>query len=198
MKRVFLLVAVMALALAVASGVALAATVNCTGGDCEGTNKADTMNGTSGADYMRGKGGDDLMRGKDDDEMEGDQGADTIKAGDGDDSYLWGGFDNDADKVYGEDGDDHIYAGYGKTKAVDQAFGGPGNDTIDAAERSSIGFKVAKSIIDCGPGDDTVFFDQGLDKVNRDNCENLIAYSANGSTTAASADLSDKQAPPVE
>lgn len=110
MRRKVLLLLVMAAALAPASGVALAAVVNCQVGaaTCDGTNGDDTMNGTAGSDVMRGLKGDDKMnagadfdtlnggRGADilngqadADTLSGDRGPDALKGGPGDDTYLF-------------------------------------------------------------------------------------------------------------
>jgi hypothetical protein len=50
MRRTVLLVSSMALAVLVACGVALAATVDCNGGDCVGTRSNDTLFGTPRVD----------------------------------------------------------------------------------------------------------------------------------------------------
>jgi hypothetical protein len=52
-----------ALILALTAGMALAATNNCMGGLCEGTNSKDTLTGTPGFDEINGKGADDTLRG---------------------------------------------------------------------------------------------------------------------------------------
>ena len=57
MRRAMLLGALMTLALLLASGVALAATIN-------GTNRADFLVGTRQADTIKGFGGDDIIGGK--------------------------------------------------------------------------------------------------------------------------------------
>ena len=52
MRRSALLLAAMAVALLLVSGVALARTVNCDGGRCRGTDNADTMYGSNGRDQI--------------------------------------------------------------------------------------------------------------------------------------------------
>lgn len=86
-----------------------------------GTNNADTIYGGSGSDTIYGLGGNDTLAGQD--------GADTIYGGDGNDviyntSSL---YDNYADYLYGENGDDKIFIGTG-----DHASGGAGFDTLYA------------------------------------------------------------------
>ena len=49
--------------LPVAGGVALAATIDCTGGPCLGTRSADTLFGSPGEDEEFALGGQDLMYG---------------------------------------------------------------------------------------------------------------------------------------
>ncbi len=72
MRRTSLLVVTMALALVVGGGVALAATIQCTGGTCYGTSGADSMFGTprhdaifahQGSDHVVGRGGNDNLNG---------------------------------------------------------------------------------------------------------------------------------------
>ena len=63
MRRSALLLAAMAVALLLVSGVALARTVNCDGGRCRGTD-ADTMYGSNGRDPIYSLKGPDLVRGR--------------------------------------------------------------------------------------------------------------------------------------
>src|SRR5919109_2640598 len=77
-KSVVLLVAV-AVVLILASGVALARTINCDGGRCFGTNDRDTMYGSAKRDTMYGLKGGDLMRGDGNvDSVNGDGGRDRL------------------------------------------------------------------------------------------------------------------------
>jgi Ca2+-binding RTX toxin-like protein len=182
MKRRLLWMLLMALALVLASGAALSATIqfcpNRSDGSCYGTKKADTMNGRpAGDDEMYGRSGDDVMRGYNGiDYLEGDGGKDALYGGKGEDE-LWGGGgtppkpnDNRDDKVHGGDGNDYIYSGFAKA-GVDRVFGGTGNDTIEA--QRDYRYPKTKDIVNCGNGaDDTVYFDRGLDEVK--NCENKV------------------------
>ena len=85
-------------------GVVLAKNIDCTGGPCVGTKKADTFRGSGVADQITGRGGNDLIdSGEGDDEVRGGGGADVI-----------------TDNVPVPD--------------VDTIFGGKGNDSIDVRE----------------------------------------------------------------
>src|SRR5829696_4601030 len=103
MRRTLLFMATTTLAMLVACGVALAASVDCptaSGGYCYGTNQGDALYGTSNVDREFGKGGSDLMYGYGDgdvmyggdeagvgDKMRGGggPGPDTLKTGKGSD-----------------------------------------------------------------------------------------------------------------
>jgi Ca2+-binding RTX toxin-like protein len=78
-------------ALALSSGIALAATITCqVGVDCLGTKNADTLNGTAAEDYIYGRGG-----------------ADTIFGGEGnDDIHVYDGYTTDT--VYCGPGEDTV------------------------------------------------------------------------------------------
>jgi hypothetical protein len=93
-RRVILMVVAMFAVLAVAGGVALAATIDGTKGD-------DRLIGTLKADQIDGKGGQDLIRGR--------LGADTLNSGAGDDTVYAGPRDESAvDEVSAGKGDDWI------------------------------------------------------------------------------------------
>jgi Ca2+-binding RTX toxin-like protein len=90
---------------------------------------------------------------------------------------LWGGsFDtggnyNDAsnDYVRGGSGADSIIGGFA-IDGVDQIYGGRGNDSVNAAQRTASGAPVTKEIVNCGPGSsDMVYFDRRKDVIR--NCE---------------------------
>jgi Ca2+-binding RTX toxin-like protein len=135
-RRAVLLVITMAVALAAATGVALAADIRCPNrptGDCVGTRKADTMTGTSRDDHMDGRSGIDTMQAR--------GGRDTLLGGDGDDEVS-AGAGNDP-SVEGEAGDDTLRGGYGNdTYVFDKGWNadsipadgdgtGMGADTLD-------------------------------------------------------------------
>jgi len=114
MEKPAILFASAILAVLLAGGVALAATINCPnreGNLCVGTNGGDIMSGTDKADEMRGRGGPDRIEGGAGyDELRGGDGQDFLKGEDGNDS-LWGGLGND--DLRGGNGDDRFDAGPG-------------------------------------------------------------------------------------
>jgi hemolysin type calcium-binding protein len=85
--------------------------------------------------------------------------------------------DNHDDVVRGGEGDDPTVAGGFGRGGNDRLYGEEGNDTMYAAQR---GFpfrgdvRVNKEIVNCGRGEDTAYYDRGVDVV-RDNCETKIA-----------------------
>lgn len=97
MRRVTLMLAMMAVALVVGGGVALAALFVGTSGrdDLRGTNRADEMYGLRGADEIRGRGGEDYIEGgTGPDDLFGNDNGDEIYGGKGDDR-MFGGDGND-------------------------------------------------------------------------------------------------------
>jgi hypothetical protein len=60
---------IMAMALVVGSGAALAATIRCDGGDCRGTNLSDTLTGSAARDFMHGLADDDKLYGNGGDDV---------------------------------------------------------------------------------------------------------------------------------
>ena len=162
-RKAMLLIGAMALALVLASGVALAATFQCTTNPCNGTSgddviigdiSAETVNALDGSDFVDGLLGDDTIF--------GGPGSDATD-GTGGTKGLVGA--EDSDRVFGEGGADFIdLATLDTPGSEDFASGGPGNDTIHA-------FDGNKDTINCGRGTrDHVFYDKGLDSVSR-NCE---------------------------
>src|SRR5829696_4265099 len=114
MKKLALLFASAVLAVLLAGGVALAATISCPnrGGNlCVGTNSGDIMSGTDKADEMRGRGGPDSIVGDAGyDELHGGAGQDLLKGSKGKDT-LGGGLGYD--DLRGGTGDDTFDAGPG-------------------------------------------------------------------------------------
>jgi Ca2+-binding RTX toxin-like protein len=102
------------------------------------------------------------------------RGADEIKGGPGADrSYGQRGNDTiddahgqDADAISGGRGADHIFANY-----QDTVLAGAGDDVIEFVYPGT-----AK--ISCGPGDDTVVFNQPHPDVTLFDCENVSIKSA--------------------
>jgi hypothetical protein len=149
MRRPLLFMATTTLAMLVACGVALAASVDCptaSGGVCEGTNRGDAIYGTSQVDREYGKGGSDLMYGY----GAGDfmYGGDETGVGD----KMRGG--NGPDLVNGQGGNDVIYGGPGS----DTLKTGRGSDRIEAKDGN-------KDYITCKGSNDLVTYDRGLDEL---------------------------------
>jgi len=167
-RRAGLIFAVMAVALVVGSGAALAATIRCEGGVCEGTKDPDTLTGSAVRDIMYGLGADDKLYGNGgDDEMYGNGSKDLLRGGHGAD-VMYGGLDND--NFYGEAGADYFYGGSGR----DRMTGGPGRDHLyGSLDDDTIASQDGVfDVVDCGSGDyDAVVIDRGLDSVT--NCENV-------------------------
>jgi Ca2+-binding RTX toxin-like protein len=91
MRKTLLLLTTMALALLVAGGVALAATVTCqVGVVCNGTSDADTITGTTSNDTINGLEGNDLIKARDGlDKIDGGPNNDTMNGGPGNDTYKF-------------------------------------------------------------------------------------------------------------
>ena len=125
MRKSVLLLASMALAVLLASGVALAANVKGTDGVdvLYGTPSRDVINPFSGNDTVYAKGGNDDVRHS--------YGNDKIYGGAGNDT-LRGGFDND--EIWGGPGKDLIDCAYvasrDKGEAYDIAHAVRGEDTV--------------------------------------------------------------------
>ena len=118
MKRILLLFTVMAVSLAVASGVALAV-------DREGTNGPDNLRGTNRADTLVGKGGNDVLSGlAGRDHLVGGPGKDWVLSGN--QHFAEGLFGRGDKQLVGGPGNDGIHAGQGS----DNALGGAGNDLL--------------------------------------------------------------------
>ncbi len=150
MKRhAILALAVVAAALLLAGGVALAEDITCTDGRCDGTEGADRIIGSAGDDAISGLAGSDTINGDTalrggligDDQIRGGRGADVIT----DDTSLG--------------------VGGALLQDNDEIFGGRGDDTIDVRENTG-----GADVVDCGAGKDTVFLDP-VDKAT--NCERI-------------------------
>jgi Ca2+-binding RTX toxin-like protein len=94
MRKTLLLLTTMALALLVAGGVALAATLTCqVGVACNGTSSADTITGTTSNDTIKGFGGNDTISALDGiDMINGGPNNDTMDGGAGNDTYQFANF----------------------------------------------------------------------------------------------------------
>jgi hypothetical protein len=139
------------------------------------------MYGTRHLDVIRSNGGADkvyLYRSVRTIKRElavGGAGSDRLFGGKGPDNLWGGGWSKDG--VLNDRSDDYVYGGQGvdiltggqALGGVDRLYGGDGIDHV-LAETSFPAEMVTKEIIDCGPGWDTVWFDEGVDVV-KDNCE---------------------------
>ena len=176
MRRVALVLAAMALALLLASGVALAVTKI-------GTDGPDTLRGTNGNDNLIGKGGDDVLHSL--------NGRDTLLGGSGKDyllcltrqyrffagdknllggtgnDYIWAG--KGSDDVVGGEGNDYLNDDWIREFSKDTFSGGPGNDAIDVLH-----YRSARDRVVCGGGFDRVAADS-KDVVAPD-CEKVVVF----------------------
>jgi Ca2+-binding RTX toxin-like protein len=144
MRRTILMSAIVIPAVLLIAGVAYAMTINCNGGECTGTNNADTMNGSPQADKMLAlEGGDTLYGGGGMDALKGKGGGDMI----------FGGENNDI--VKGGDGGDRV-------------DGGEGDDIVRGGTHSNPN-DHARDVLICGPGRDRVYFVRGQDVL--EDCE---------------------------
>ena len=175
MRRITLLLATMTFALAVAGGVAFAATITCVGlpATCdggpghdriEGSNIDDNINGLSGNDTIDGNAGSDIIAGDStldpsvvpgNDKLDGGAGADRITGTGGSDTLV-GGPDGDLIDANALETDG----------SVDTIRAGSGTDEVWS-------YDGRKDIISCGTGSDVADVDAGLDKVSKD-CEVVI------------------------
>ena len=181
MRRLVFSLAAMALALVVASGVALAV-------NKVGTNGPDTLRGTNGDDNLLGKGGNDrLLSLAGDDNLLGGEGKDVVVGGtkpgagflgrdayaSGGDKNLLGGPGNDwvnggsgSDNVLGNAGNDVVVDGPDREFSTDNVSAGKGNDVVGSRNDPAY-----KDTVVCGPCFDRVLADP-KDEV-ADDCERV-------------------------
>jgi hypothetical protein len=128
-RRTVLLLTVMAVAIVVASGVALAKNISCARQDgrvCKGTQGADVITGTNRADTIKALGSGN--------------GVDQVTARGGKDKVLGG---DGADFIHGGDGADTLNAGPNLTTTTDSDFiaGEAGDDTlVESPSQDRYGF----------------------------------------------------------
>ena len=147
MKRVMILLAMIALAIVVGGGVALAATIRCDGGRCSGTDRPDSIFGTDKRDAIFAKDGGDFVSGR--------GRADNLNGEDGDDEVLGGWGD---DWVKGGRHDDTVEGNLGN----DRITGGSGDNVIRAGDGM-------RDLIVCGDNSwNLIFYDPHLDRFS--NC----------------------------
>jgi Ca2+-binding RTX toxin-like protein len=132
MRRIIILLSLMAVMVAIFAAAAFAVTKTGTQNDdlLIGTDNSDNLYGLNGADILRGHGGNDYL--------EAGRGDDAVYGGDGNDHiYLGGG----NDQAYGGPGDDTINAVDGVV-SNDFVSGGAGTndrcfvDSFDEADSS--------------------------------------------------------------
>ena len=160
MRRALLLVAMMAVSLLVASGVAFAV-------NKIGTDGPDTLRGTNGNDNLIGKGGNDRLFALDGrDNLLGGPGKDLVdtdptrfRRGD---KNLQGGPGNDrviggrgSDNVLGDTGNDFLLDGPTREFSLDKVSSGDGNDVFLVEN-----VPATKDIATCGGGFDRVLVDR--------------------------------------
>ena len=173
-RRVVLVLAVMVLALLLASGVAWAL-------NKVGTDGPDTLRGTNGHDNLSGRGGNDILLALGgNDTLLGGPGKDVVNGGSlaapfGGNKNLVGGEGNDAvqgglgsDNSVGGDANDFMVGGEFDTPAVkDTLSGGDGNDVIDVFNDPA-----GKDVVTCGGGFDRVGADRA--DVVAPDCERVF------------------------
>lgn len=140
--RTIILLAAMGIALTLGAGAAFAQvtynSVQCHGGNCQGTNRPDRIGGTEGCDRILAKAGEDSVHaGGDKDKVFGGRDAD----------YMYGG--EAKDELRGGDGKDFIFGGTGS----DELFGDADNDHVISADDAE------SDRVYCGPGANVALVD---------------------------------------
>ncbi len=163
MRRAFLTVLAMVMVIALAATAAIAATISCTGGLCEGTPQRDKITGSNSADDIRAKASVDLVDARDGrDEVrlgaggtpvdmefaEGGRGRDELHGGSGGDELadFVPSDINDTDRLFGERNDDFLFAEDGDNNdtlnggpGADDCFGDPGDRIVDCEGENRAG-----------------------------------------------------------
>jgi Ca2+-binding RTX toxin-like protein len=176
MRRALILLAVIALAMVVGGGVAVAATIRCDGGRCSGTNRPDSIVGTNRHDAIFAKDGGDFVNGRGRaDNLNGEDGDDKVLGGWGDD-WVKGGRHDDA--VEGDLGNDRI-------------TGGSGDNVIRAGDGM-------RDLIVCGDNSwNLIFYDPRLDRFS--NCvffERHLRETGSGESAVSVVGLGSSRALP--
>jgi Ca2+-binding RTX toxin-like protein len=161
-----------------------------------GTGSDKVYGGSGGEKYsferaLGGPGSDSLYGGDGRDFLIGGLGADKLYGGPTTDYISTGvGFripgsaccgsprpaelDSSDDVAYGGSGNDNFEVGWAKG-GVDRFYGEDGNDRFSVNQSELASAPVTKEIVDCGPGNDYVIYDAGVDVV-MDNCETQIDH----------------------
>ena len=186
MRRAILLVAMMAVSLLLASGVALAVTKI-------GTDGPDTLRGTNKVDNLLGRGSNDKLYAlAGNDNLLGGAGKDVVFGGNerldlsGGHKFLVGGSGNDfvnggkgSDNLLGKEGNDLLGDGVLCDKGTscekpetskDTLSGGDGNDVILVDNEPA-----AKDVVVCGGGFDRVLADRA--DIVAPDCEKVVVVS---------------------
>src|SRR5215217_3519099 len=165
-RRVTILLTIVAVAMVIGSGIALAKTIRCDGGNCFGTNRADSIFGTNRHDAIFAKRGADLVTGKErNDNLNGQDGNDRVFGGRGDDWVKGGRHD---DTVKGNLGNDRL-------------TGGPGHNVIRAGDGM-------RDLIICGDNSrNLIFYDPHRDRFRNCVFVNSLEASAQEEEEASSA-----------
>jgi Ca2+-binding RTX toxin-like protein len=133
------------LSAAVAGAITL---INCADTNpCQGTKGVEKIQDSAGDDVISGYGGNDEIRSD-------EGGTDTVYGGDGRD-LIWAYNDGSVD---GEEGNDEIHSGGNSTLLS----GGTGNDYIDVA---AVHHENAEQTVQGGPGNDTIYAADGYPDV---------------------------------
>lgn len=172
-RRIVPLIVAVTVSVFIATGVAVAATIQ--GGDgnnnITGTNKNDelyggkgddTISGLAGSDDIRGQNGSDRLFGYSEGQTTQTD-RDFVAGGDGQDLLVGSA---GADELYGGSGNDRIISGPYEDAAEDAVNGGDGNDNISVAN-----LPASRDTATCGIGADTVVADS-LDQIAND-CEDV-------------------------
>lgn len=172
-RRIVPLIIAMTVSVFIATGVAVAATIQ--GGDGDnnitGTNKNDelyggkgddTLSGLAGSDNLRGQNGSDRLFGYSEGQTTQTD-RDFVAGGDGQDLLVGSA---GGDELNGGPGKDRIISGPYEDAAEDTVNGGDDNDNISVAN-----LPASRDTVTCGTGTDTVVADS-LDQITSD-CEDV-------------------------
>jgi Ca2+-binding RTX toxin-like protein len=134
---------------------------------------SDSLYGSGGRDQVSdGTGSDKVYGGTEIDSVSGGPAFCTAPLDYSSDCPIPSEFDSSDDYIYGGPGHDTLSPGW-VSGGVDHLYGEDGTDHINANQEADIfPGPVTKEIVDCGPGDDWVVYDQGVDVV-MNNCEHL-------------------------